>query len=205
MPVSEVHARLPNNAHIVRLLLAGDPLGGELLYQQYARGLSLLARRHSPQHAEDCLHDTLIGAMEQIKAGKLSTPAALPGYLITILKRIAWARNLEASKRAGNQDTFDTVVTTYPDQREWPSQRIEVEERARLMKDGLRRLKPKEREILTRFYLQEQTPKAICEVMGLTDTQFRQLKFRSKQLLEKGVGQATRRPVFQNELAPIAA
>ena len=204
MPISEVHSGSPNNAQIVQLILANDPTGGELLYQRYARGLSFLAKRHSPQDAEDCLHDTLMNVMEQIKAGKLSTPAALPGYLVTILKRTAWARNLEASKRAGDQDTFDTVVITYPDEREGPSQQFEVKERARLMEDGLRRLKPREREILTRFYLQEQTPETISAAMGLTDTQFRLLKCRSKQLLEKCIAQATHKPVFPGKLASIA-
>ena len=204
MPIAEVHSGSPINAQIVQLILANDPIGGELLYRQYARGLSFLARRLSPEHAEDCLQDTLIRVMEQIKAGKLSTPAALPGYLATILKRTAWTRNLEGRKRAGDQDTFDTVLITYPDKRDGPSQQFEVKERARLIENGLRRLKPREREVLTRFYLQEQTPKAICAGMGLTGTQFRLLKCRSKQLLEKWITQAAHRPVFTERRAPIA-
>ena len=193
--MSEIHSSSPDNAQIVRLILANDPSGGELLYQQYARGLSFLAKRHSPEHAEDCLQDTLICVIEQIKAGKLSAPAALPGYLATVLKRTAWSRNVESRKRAGDQDTFDTVVTLQADERDEPSRMLELKERARLMQDGLRKLKPQEREILTRFYLQEQTPKAICEAMSLRETQFRLLKSRSKQLLESWIAKATSNPV----------
>ncbi len=142
-----------------------------------------------------------MSVIEQIKAGKLSTPAALPGYLATGLKRTAWNRNLESKKPTGDQDAFDTAVITYRDEREGPSQQFELNERARLMKDGLRRLKPKEREVLTRFYLQEQTPETICTAMGLTETQLRLLKCRSKQRLEKSVAQAMYRLIPEKRLA----
>ena len=182
-----------DNAEIVQLILDGNPSGEELLYRQYARGLLFLARRHSPEHADDCMQDTVVAVIQQIKAGKLITPAALPGYLSTILKRTAWTANQELKKRAGDEETFDIVVKTYVDERDDPSRSLEVKEQARLMKDGLQRLKPIECEILTRFYLQEQTREEICEAMNLTETQFRLLKCRSKQVLTRSIMQATAR------------
>jgi len=44
----------------------------------------------------------------------------------------------------------------------------------------LRSLPDRDREILTRFYLDEQTQEQICEDMNLTETQFRLLKSRAK-------------------------
>jgi RNA polymerase sigma-70 factor (ECF subfamily) len=41
-------------------------------------------------------------------------------------------------------------------------------------------LSDRDREILTRFYLDEQTQEKICEDMSLTETQFRLLKSRAK-------------------------
>ncbi len=190
-----------DNAQIVQLILNNDPLGGDLLYHQYARGLSFLAKRYSPEHAEDCIHDALMAVIGQIKGGKLITPAALPGYLATILKRTAWTANLEAKRRAGDQQTFDNILNTCVDERDGPSRLWEVKEQARLLKDGLQRLKPVEREILTRFYLQEQTRGEICMAMNLTETQFRLLKCRSKQVLTRGVAQSTARPVCEERFA----
>jgi DNA-directed RNA polymerase specialized sigma24 family protein len=60
------------------------------------------------------------------------------------------------------------------------------------MRKGLERLKPAQREILTRFYVQGQKPEQIRREMNLTATQFRLMKSRSKQVLEKSVTQTIR-------------
>ena len=51
------------------------------------------------------------------------------------------------------------------------------------MRDLLGSLNDKERQILTRFYLHEQSKEQICREMDLTDTQFRLAKSRAKQRL----------------------
>ena len=48
------------------------------------------------------------------------------------------------------------------------------------MKDVLYSISERDREILTRFYLREQSQEQICEDMNLTETQFRLLKSRAK-------------------------
>ncbi len=48
--------------------------------------------------------------------------------------------------------------------------------RASFMEAAVRRLGPVDRELLTRFYLMEQSQQQICSEMGLTDTQFRLIK-----------------------------
>ena len=44
----------------------------------------------------------------------------------------------------------------------------------------LRSLPIRDREVLIRFYLKEQTPEQICSEMDLTETQFRLIKSRAK-------------------------
>ena len=44
----------------------------------------------------------------------------------------------------------------------------------------LKGISRRDREILTRFYLQEQTQEQICSEMKLSETQFRLLKSRAK-------------------------
>jgi DNA-directed RNA polymerase specialized sigma24 family protein len=41
-------------------------------------------------------------------------------------------------------------------------------------------MREREREVLVRFYLEEQPAPEICRAMGLTETQFRLLKSRAK-------------------------
>jgi hypothetical protein len=44
-------------------------------------------------------------------------------------------------------------------------------------------MSPNDRELLTRFYLEEQSQERVCEQMNLTATQFRLLKNRAKARL----------------------
>ena len=169
---------------IVSLILAGDAQGEELLYSTFARGLRYLAAKHCPEYAEDCMHDTILTVTRQIKAGQLKTSAALPGYLNIVLKRTAWNKKLESERLGANDEVFSTVVQTRPDDKADPQRLLEVEERARILREGLKSLKPQEREILTRFYLSGELPEYICQQMNLTETQFRLNKSRSKQKLE---------------------
>jgi DNA-directed RNA polymerase specialized sigma subunit len=53
-------------------------------------------------------------------------------------------------------------------------------QRIDLMVKVLRALSRRDREILTRFYLQEQSQEQICRDMKLSETQFRLLKSRAK-------------------------
>lgn len=130
------------------------------------------------------MHDTILTVTRQIKAGQLKTPAALPGYLNIVLKRTAWNKKLESERLGANDEVFSTVVQTRPDDKADPQHLLELEERAKILREGLKTLKPQEREILTRFYLSGERPEYICQQMNLTETQFRLNKSRSKQKLE---------------------
>ena len=169
---------------IVTLILAGDSQGEELLYSTFSRGLRYLAAKHCPEYADDCCHDAILTVTRQIKGGQLKTPAALPGYINIVLKRTAWNKKLEAERLGANDEVFTTVVQTRSDDRCDPQRLLELEERARILREGLKSLKPQEQEILTRFYLKGEKPEFICQQMGLTETQFRLNKSRSKQKLE---------------------
>ena len=53
-------------------------------------------------------------------------------------------------------------------------------ERTRLVEAVLGGLPPRDREVLSRFYLLEQPPEQICAELGLTETQLRLIKSRVK-------------------------
>src|SRR3954467_8492644 len=175
--------------------MAGDPRGEELLYSTFSRGLRYLAAKHCPEYADDCAHDTILAVTRQIKQGQLKTPAALPGYLNIVLKRTAWKKKLEYERLGANDEVFNTVVQTRSDDRADPERLLELQERAKILREGLRSLKPQEQEILTRFYLKGETPEQICAGMKLTETQFRLNKSRSKQKLEAFTAKRLRLPL----------
>ena len=65
------------------------------------------------------------------------------------------------------------------------------------MHTSLQVLSQRNRDILERFYLEEQRPEQICEEMDLTETQFRLLKSRAKSKFgEIGRRQLTSNGIF---------
>jgi RNA polymerase sigma-70 factor (ECF subfamily) len=67
------------------------------------------------------------------------------------------------------------------DERSDPEKDAEQRQRVEIMEQVLHTISRRDREILTRFYLYEQSQEQICREMGLNDTQFRLLKSRAKQ------------------------
>jgi DNA-directed RNA polymerase specialized sigma24 family protein len=64
----------------------------------------------------------------------------------------------------------------------------------------LRSISRRDREILTRFYLLEQTQEQICSQMGLSENQFRLLKSRAKaRFSELGRRRLSRRNFFEKK------
>ena len=61
-----------------------------------------------------------------------------------------------------------------------PEQAAIFREREELVNRIMAELSSRDREVLTRFYLSEQSPSRICVEMALTETQFRLMKSRAK-------------------------
>ncbi len=61
-----------------------------------------------------------------------------------------------------------------------PEQAAIKKENEYIARKMLQSIAPRDRELLIRFYLEEQPAQQICDEMGLTETQFRLLKSRAK-------------------------
>jgi len=77
------------------------------------------------------------------------------------------------------QAEFDSSIRV-PDPRGNPEESAIFRERIGLIRQVLAELSDRDREILTRFYVDEQGQDQICSEMALTETQFRLLKSRAK-------------------------
>lgn len=84
------------------------------------------------------------------------------------------------------------------DARRNPEQAAAFRQKVDLMTEVLNQLSERDREILTRFYLQEQSQEQICEDMNLSETQFRLLKSRAKARF----GELGQRKLQQKALVP---
>jgi RNA polymerase sigma-70 factor (ECF subfamily) len=165
---------------LVARIQEGEPQAMEELYQTFARGIRFyLCRQLGPQELDDKVHDTFLIVVEAIQRGEVREPDRLMGFVRTIVRRqvAAYIDDLVQSRR---EEVTGEAGDAIPDSRRNPEQNLAFRQKVELMKGILRGLGDRDREILTRFYLYEESQEEICRDMDLSENQFRLLKSRAK-------------------------
>ncbi|MDX2154022.1 MAG: sigma-70 family RNA polymerase sigma factor [Bryobacteraceae bacterium] len=153
-----------------------DPTDPQWLDQTYVMVQRICAshcgrwRIYSP----DLAHDTFLDVVEAARRNMIRQPEALAGFISIIAKRKMW------HERETHRRTADPVESPQP-----PHFRhdLETQQHRELLQAAIARLRPLDRELLTRFYLYEHTQEQICHDLHLTDNQYRLGKSRAKARL----------------------
>jgi RNA polymerase sigma-70 factor, ECF subfamily len=165
---------------LVERVRAGDPTGMEELYLILSRGIRyVLYRQCGPQDVDDKVHDILLILTQSIQRGDLREPERLMGYVRTVVHRQVASHIDSMVKSRRNHDETD-LNARLPDRQPNPERLIIQQENQDLAMRVLKGLNQRAREVLIRFYLEEQPAERICREMGLTETQFRLIKSRAK-------------------------
>jgi RNA polymerase sigma-70 factor, ECF subfamily len=162
-----------------------------MLSERLSRGV----RYRMPKHADDLIHNTFLTVVEAIKQGKVRDFGCFPGFAGVVLRRqeVRHVRTF-VEMRTRREVELDTEFGVSASDQD-PEKALLSEERRSLMSGALEALRPREREILERFYLDEQTPQQICDEMDLTDTQFRLLKSRAKARMAANAQKKGQKPI----------
>lgn len=150
------------------------------LYTLISRGILFLLRRRLPiEESKDRLHETFLILIDAIQGGRIDDPRAFPGYAVTVAKRQAWS---QIRMRSGPECSCDESVMerVFADGKDDPYRIVAAIEQRTILNRALGLLHPRQREVLRRFYVFEESKEEICAAMELTDTQFRLLKSRAK-------------------------
>jgi RNA polymerase sigma-70 factor (ECF subfamily) len=127
----------------------------EEMYGLLAQGVRWYLTHHlGPEEAEEKVLDVLLVVLRAIRYGSLREPERLLGFVATVARRTAAAK----PERRALVDRHSITV----------------------MKQLLSELSERDRDILTRFYLRNQTEQQICEELNVAETHFRLLKSRAK-------------------------
>jgi RNA polymerase sigma factor (sigma-70 family) len=184
-------------ASLVERIRAGDPSGMEELYGVFTTGIRFyLCRQLGSQDLDDKVHDAFLTITQSIRRGDLREPERLMGYVRTVIRRqvagyIGTA--VESRRNLVDPDHGAVLRDRQPD----PERRAIEGQNLDLAMRVLNTLPRRDREVLVRFYLQEQSPRQICRDMGLTQTQFRLTKSRAKaRFTELGQARFARRLGF---------
>jgi RNA polymerase sigma-70 factor (ECF subfamily) len=193
---------------LVERIRSGQTDGMAELYRLFSKGIRFyLCRQLGPQDLDDKVHDTFVVVVQAIRKGELRDPQRLMGFVRTIVRRQVAAHIDKVVHARREQLDYDTTVRL-PDPRGNPEQAAMFRQRTELILKVLEELGERDREILTRFYLREESQEQICSEMGLSETQFRLLKSRAKarfgELGKKKLAARTLQAVFLRTSAGIS-
>jgi RNA polymerase sigma-70 factor, ECF subfamily len=181
---------------LVERIQADDPFALEELYALFGKGVRFyICRQLGPQELDDKVHDTFLIVVQAIRRGELRDPERLMGFVRTVVRRQV-AASIDVAVHVRREQTDLDCGAVVADRGQTPEEHAIQHERTELMVDVLRGLSRRDRDILTRFYLDEQPPEQICEDMGLSETQFRLLKSRAKARF----GQAGRKKLVKRAM-----
>ena len=170
----------PSWPDLVERIRTGDPTGMEELYRVFSKGIRFFFYRQlGPQDLDDKVHDVFLSVTQSIRRGVVREPERLMGYVRTIVRRQVAAHiedAVQARRSLRDLDGGQVLSSRDPD-----PERSAIEHQNEAVALGiLRSIGKRDREVLIRFYLREQSAAEICRAMNLTETQFRLIKSRAK-------------------------
>lgn len=189
------------NADLVRRVQQGDAGGMADLYELISTGLRpYLARQLRSQDLRDKVHSIFVDVVLAIRRGQLREPERLMGFARTIARRkVSEYIDMAAANRRNEVEIGSAFWLASP--LASPESEMISREKQDFVHRTLARLSEREGEILSRFYVQEQSQMQICSEMGLTHTQYRLLKWRSKAHFE----QLSRKQIASRQMQALCA
>jgi DNA-directed RNA polymerase specialized sigma24 family protein len=197
-PGGETYRTPEEWAAVVEQIRAGDPAGEEVLYATLMGGARFFLRRRTrTDDVDDLVHNLYLTVVAGIRDGQLREPERLMGFVRIILIRqgSAHVKNLARTATPLEREHAGALPHPGPD-----PERLAMERQKRdVMRRLIRELRPRDEEILRRFYFFEESEERIRAAMNLSENQFRLLKSRAKErfklLLQERL--ARRRPTRQ--------
>jgi RNA polymerase sigma-70 factor, ECF subfamily len=173
-------SRPSNWSSLVDRIRGRDPSAMEELYRMFSTGIRfLLYRQLGPQDLDDKVHDVFVIITQAICSGELREPERLMGYVHTVVRRQV-ASHIDRAVHLRRDYVDVDFQESVSDKRPNPERQAIEKENLGLAMRILESIPKRDREVLTRFYLEEESAEEICQAMDLSETQFRLIKSRAK-------------------------
>ena len=156
----------PDWGKLVERIRLGDQEAMADLYAVFAKGIRyFLLRNLGPDDLDDKVHDCFISVTTAIRNGDLREPERLMGYVRTIVKRKVAASIDVAVQQRRSRVEFEETLFTVSDWRDNPEAAVAARQRIELARKVLSGVSRRDREILNRFYVLEQSQEQIWVII----------------------------------------
>lgn len=144
--------------------------------------------------ASDMLQDAVVTALQKLRSGEISDPANLDGYVYRVALNHLRNHRRKDKLHAGNSEGVGDLVDAADSSR--PAEHLEADQWARLAKELLQEVSPaRDRELLVRYYLHDESKEDLCRVFRLTELHFNRVIYRARDrfrelLQRRGLGKS---------------
>ena len=170
-------------ADLVERIRRGDSAAEQALVERYSRGL-LVVLRHATtdcQLAEDIHQDAFVVLIDRLRKDGLEDPSKLSAFLHGIARRLLLNHQRKGVRRATVADTdrVERAARSAPD----PTDALLRRQAITLVRAAIEELAPRDRDVVIRFYLQEEDRDRICQEHGISEKHFYRVLCRARQRL----------------------
>ena len=177
-------------AHVVAPTAAVPPgmdrAAVEALIAKHYTGLKLLIQRRvgDAEVAADILNQAACTAWEKWQTGQVRRPEEIGGYIFQVAMNLLRNRRRKVAERADRRVDSE-VLGHLPADAHQTDRWLEKKMAARVKRMLQELNSPRDREILVRFYLQEEEKDAICRDLALEPDQFDKVLHRARSRLKE--------------------
>ena len=175
---------------LARLIYEGDKRAETELVERFSRSLFLILRRRLDDFgaAQDLLQETLLIAVKRLREKPLDNPEKIENYIHRIAINLIRNDQRKSARRATDPDSdFIEVLPSDFGQPEPEAQLLQQQIAVRELLSELR--VKRDKEILFRFYIDQQDKNEICSALNLTSRHFDRVLLRAKQRFRMLVNQ----------------
>ena len=170
----------PDYASLVKRIITGDATAEAELVDQFKDAVSHIVRRiaNNPSMAEDLSQDTFLTVIKKIRNGHLKQPESL-GFFVASVARNHAIEQMRVLRRRASEDLEQ--AERVPDPSPNSLEKLQKSEQFAEIHDVMKDLVPRYRELLLRFYINEEPKEVICADLGLTSDQFDGVLHRARK------------------------
>lgn len=176
-----------SDRELAERILRGDPRAEAILMAKFEPGLLMMLRRLTRGDvalAQDICQDTLVVLLRRLRTTALDDPERVAAFAAQIARNLAIAAHRKFLRRRTRPS--DEHTARVEDPAEGPTRRLERETTASAVAEILAELSTeRDRDVLRRFYLEEEDRERICADLGLTESHFNQVVFRARRRMRE--------------------
>ena len=170
-----------HSGELVTRILAGEKAAESELVQQYSRGVLIILNRATGDYSlsEDLSQETFQLTLEKIRGGEVREPEKLSGFICSLARNLATDhyRRSRRSEQVDDPEAMETIAAAAPSQLDLVLQA----EKSKRVRELLSELSGRDREILRRFYIEEEDKDRICADLKLSSLHFNRVLHRARE------------------------